>query len=362
MSAPGPHGDNSLAVIAQAYNLELAGQNSEAADLYREALSQPGLTPATQAHASLRLALLLLESGDIERAIELLEFASATGDNLHVRTHALWHLATALLTHSPAASPRVAMALLDYSGTDPAPAILHLRGFECLAHSSEYDLPIDRISAALDRLPETVDADLAGAWIQAGFAFESKAHLEAARQTYAALLDRSCVPAGVRANALLRLGIVIDALGRWHESESFFRAAYGAPDVPPPVRREAAIRLADALYLAEDFGSSLPMYGELLGDAELDVRQRAKARLRHALCLIRSGDLARGTDELQICTDESLTGPEISLKAENMLAEALERLGRTQEARDCYRRIIGHASSEPSMKTAALMRLRALSR
>lgn len=348
------------ALFAHAYDLEFAGNREEAAALYETARDHASFDLSMRAHASLRLALILKDKGDLEVALQLLEFASSNGENTTIRTHALWHLAITLLQHRPADAGRIATRLLTYDGTELPVATVRLAGIECLAESAEVEPSLGDLEAVFERFPAEVDEAIAGAWVQAAFALEKKRYFEAARAAYSSLLLRKGVPPPVHSNASLRLGVVLDSLGHWAESPEYFRRAYEMQDAPAAVRREAALRMADSLFFGEDFAGAASVYQHLAGDEDLDKAHRTRARFQLAVCWMREGMHAPAAQLLRECTDEQVVTPELALRAETLLAELHESRGDATAAGECYRRVIAHNSSDPVMKVAALTRLRAL--
>jgi tetratricopeptide (TPR) repeat protein len=318
-----------------------------------------GAVPLTaiEAAAWMEAALSLEQSGRDDLSTQMFERLGNAGPVPDaIRGHALWNVVVAVLASDPANAPALVPRLLEYEGDDPPAAMLWGKAIECVARRRNAETA--DVESIWSRMPGQITDQIASGMMQAAFALEQCGHVEPARWAYEKLLSYEGVPPAVQANAHLRLGIVLDALGFWDTAVREFEAASGVAEGVGPVQSEAAYRVAQARQMTEQYASAAELYGRLRGDAMLPAVKRAQAQLQYGNCLLRSGDRQRAMAEFEEAR-KSANG-ETSLKAEITLAEIYEATRDIARARECYERVLSHPNAEPVTRAAALNRLQKL--
>jgi tetratricopeptide (TPR) repeat protein len=314
---------------------------------------------AIEAAAWMEAALSLQAAGrDVLGSEMFARLAETRSMPEEVVGHALWHVVVSQLGSDPRNAASLVPRLLEYSGEDPPAAMLWGKAIECLAHRQHLDL--SDIEAIWNKLPARTSERVASGLMQAAFTLERCGHLEAARWAYQRLIVMEGVPEPVRANAHLRLGIVLDARGLWDLAIREYEAAYRLEGARGIAQCEAAFRLAQTREMNEEYTDAAEMFERLRNDALLSSSQRDQAQLRYALCLLKSGQREPAVIELERCRAES--SGDTSLKADIALAEIHESLRDLARARECYERVLSNPAAEPSTRTAALNRLQKLRR
>jgi tetratricopeptide (TPR) repeat protein len=137
--------------------------------------------------------------------------------------------------------------------------------------------------------------------------------------------------------------------------------AVESPDSFPAAQANARFRLAELLYLSEEFEAALQQYAALQFAPELNAHQLSEAHLNRGICLMRLGRLEQARIALDACRESaSHSAAGLDVKADLCLAECFEIQKDIPSARECYNRIIHNPSTEPATKAAALTCLRRL--
>ena len=162
-----------------------------------------------------------------------------------------------------------------------------------------------------------------------------------------------------RTNCHYRLAMMHDSLANWDESLRHYRMAVDAPPDFPEAQAHARFRLAELLYLSEDYAAALDDYAALRHAPEITAGQRVEAQFRFGVCLLRLGRREESRRELELCSERA-GGSGYDVKSDLCLAELFEMQKDFAAAGARYRRVIANHGADPLTKAAALARLDAL--
>jgi tetratricopeptide (TPR) repeat protein len=234
-----------------------------------------------------------------------------------------------------------------------------LRRLCVLLKTGGFDAHRQDWSALLPDPGSTGANSLVGPLAEAAVELETAQQYELARDFYLRLLEMPGLSGHTRVNCHYRLGLVYESLAGWNESLRHYRLAADAPPEFPEAQTQARFRLAELLYLSEDYEAALHQYAPLRSALEGTAEQRIGAQFRFGVCLLRLDRRGEGRRELELCSERA-AGTEHGVKSDLSLAELFETQKDFAAARARYRRVIGSHGADPLTKAAALARLNAL--
>lgn len=344
-----------------AFALEQQGDLAMAADLYRKVVHCEVAEPVYRANAGFRYGLVQEIQGEYKESIAAYKYA--------IGHDSAWPLLMALSRQQLAGllilEGRFEEAILhlaalfddpEYSG--PCRTIAWFRYLSCLLKTGRFSLSRDELVRGLPECGGDLDEPAVGIWTEVAHELELANHLELARELYLRLLGMTGIPGAVRTDCYYRLGLMLELLGDWNESMRHYAAAIQAPDEFAEGQAAARFRLAELLYLSENFEGAVKHFEKLRNEPALNGRQRLEAQFRCGVCLLR---LARPEDalrEFEACRRHAAAGPAgVDVKADLCMAEVFEARKDFLSARKCYQRILQNPFAEPLQKAGAVTRL-----
>jgi len=340
--------------------LETAGDLDQARELYRRLMRDAAADPVHQSNASCRYGHICASVGSLEQAMEA--YGQAIGLNAlpqFTRLARQEFTGILLLDHRCAeALPHLEVLLADPDFLDPPRLAFHLWYGISLWKTGRFDREQHAsLFAGLPAPGSRLDAGATGLWTYLASLLEAD-HPEISRQLYLRFLEMQGIPADVITNCHFRLGLVCEALPDWEEASRSYRQAIDASNTYPPAQTLARFRLAEMLYLSEEYHSARELLSVLVTASELSLLQQLEAHLRFGVCLLRTGQIERARKEFELCRQRpGAAANGFEVKSELYLAELFESRGEREAARECYRRVMHNPTSEPLTKAAALTRM-----
>jgi tetratricopeptide (TPR) repeat protein len=316
--------------------------------------------PLHRSNASLRYGHICASAGKLDQALEI--YGQAIGLNAHPQFTRLARqelTGILLLDHRCAeALPHLEALLADPDFLDPPRLAFHLWYGISLWKTGRFDREHpDSLFAGLPSPGSHLDVGATGLWTYLACLLEAD-HPEVSRQLYLRFLEMRGMPAEVITNCHFRLGLVCEALADWDAASRFYRQAIDASNSYPPAQALARFRLAEMLYISEEYHSAIDLLSGLGSALELSLLQQLEAHLRFGVCLLRTGKIERAQKELELCRQrQGAAASGFEVKSDLHLAELFESRGEREAARECYRRVIHNPTSEPITKAAALTRM-----
>jgi len=350
-------------VLRTAFALEELGDTEDAARFYAQVMNCEFADPAARASASCRYGLLQELAGRTSESTSAFQLTVDLASDPLISQVARRQLAVLLLREG-----RFAQALLHLNVLLADPELeagqrlpYELRRLRVLLKLNGPGALQDDCLQLLPPSGSTVDEAAIAPWMEVAMDLEFALKYELARDFYLRLQEVRGIPARVRTDCHFRAGLMFEHLSQWESSVRHYRIAVDAPPDFPEAQALARFRLAELMYLSEDYDAAMEHLAVLSGLPELDTQQRLEAKFRYAVCLFRRGQLDEAVTVLRSCREQVRErdngfGSRIDL----CLAEIFERRSEVEAACREYERIIANAYSEPVVKSSALARLHQL--
>jgi len=350
---------------ATAFGLELQGDAESAAELYRRILECESSEPARRADAGFRLAIVREAQKQYDESLRLYRHVLAQ-DASSPTVVRLSHqqLAGLLLLERCFADalPHIEALLADAEYRGPLRLFFWFRYLLCLLKTGGFALSPEALAQGLPAPGGQVEELTVGIWTEVAQEAELTGFPGLAKDLYLRLLEMNGVPGVVRTNCCYRAGLTFESLAQWDESLRYYEKAIHAPDAYPAAQAQARLRLAELLFLSEDFEAAQEHFRVLIASPGLGPRRQLECQLRHAVCLLRAGRADEARRELEACRERATPHAGLDVKADLLLAELFEAGKDFRSACACYERILDNPSSEPQERAGALLRLADLRR
>jgi tetratricopeptide (TPR) repeat protein len=341
--------------------LEKAGDLDRSGELYRQLMRDAAADPVHRSNAFLRYGYICASSGKLDQAREACGQAIALNAFPEFTRLARQELTGILLLDQRCeeALPHLEVLLADPDFRDPPRLAFHLWYGISLWKTGRFDR--EQHASLLAGLPSPgshLEASVTGLWTYLACLLEAD-HAEISRQLYLHFLEMKGISDDVITNCHFRLGLVCEALADWDAASRFYRQAMDAGNTYPPAQALARFRLAEILYLSEEYHSAIDLLSALGSSPELSLLQQLESHLRFGVCLLRTGKIERAQKEFELCRQRpGAAASGFEVKSDLHLAELFENRGEREAARECYRRVIHNPTSEPLTKAAALTRMK----
>ncbi len=343
--------------------LEQGGDPDRAEDLYQQLLRDPRSDLRHRCSAYFRSGYISAKAGKLDEAVEAYQQAVRLDALAEVTLLARQELAGILLLENRHAEalPHLETLLSDPAFRDPPRLVFHLWYGICLCKTGLLDRArAVRLGTGLPAPGTRLDTNTTGLWTYLASLLEPE-QPEVSRELYSRFLEMEGIPGDVITNSYFRLGMVCETLTDWEAAARFYRQAMDSHHSYPPAQVLARFRLAEMLYLSEEYESAADLLSGLGNAPELSVVQQLKAQLYCGICLLRAGKLEQARLEFESCRNRPGAAPNgFEVQADLYLAELFESRGDRDAARECYQRVIRNPSAEPLTRAAALHRVQHL--
>ena len=367
---PPPAADsNGLAIdclYPVAHAFDRSGDYPAAEALYLRALSYDDIPPWIAANMHYRAAICMQMQGKTDPAIGR-HFQSAVDRGEHcpdVLQLARYSLACLLLSSGDLPSAAGHFRLLAEHPEPLIPACdLLPRYLLCVVRLGNAETA-SKIWDLCPSIQPQADLALLQPLFDAAHAAETNRLYGLAEKIYLKLLECSDLLPSLRANALFRLGFVLEYQSRWAESIVHYRAAIQGSATCPEIGDLSRFHLSLLLMAAEEYEEAEALYEKLAQCSSLGARP--DIRVRHAVCLLHCGETE--------AAERILTGLDdapISQKAriDQLLAEIHAGVSRSRFTEctiiltaTCYERIVQNPCAEFSIRWAAIQRMSAINK
>jgi tetratricopeptide (TPR) repeat protein len=345
---------------ATALGLERQGDAELAAELYRRILECESSESAHRADAGFRLATIHEAQQQYDESLRLYRHVLAQdtpSPNVVRLSHQQLAGLLVLERRFADALPHIEALLADAEYQGPFRLFFWFRHLQCLLKTGGLALSPEALAEGLPAPGGQVEELIVGIWTEVAQELELTGFPGLAKVLYVRLLEMNGVPGVVRTNCCYRAGLTFESLAQWDESMRYYEKAVHAPDAYPAAQAHARLRLAELLFLSEDFEAAREHFRMLISSPELSPRHQLECQLRNAVCLLRSGRTGEARRELEACRERATRHAGLDVKTDLLLAELFEAGNDFQSARACYQRILDNPSSEPQERAGALLRL-----
>lgn len=341
-----------------AMTLETKGLSEDALKLYSALIQDQSLHPFHLANFRYRAGFLLDQLGDGAQAERHYRAAAHQTDNILVAKHAQYQLACLLIRRQRPEDAVDLLAVLEQSPADPivSATILARKALALLACRRQPEA-CDVAEKALHEITiGTANHETMQSLAILGFEMELSGETALAARLYSVVLAGEHTPEATRANMHLRLGILRDNQGKSREAITHYEASAASPACPPHLRAESLYRMADALFIAEDYAAATESLNELFQAPHLPPGERAASKLLAARSLFNQGLLKEAQLELeQARTTFFPPDGESLFRMETLLAEIFEAQADFAQAEQALGRAAAAVPGDPRLRSVALL-------
>lgn len=341
-----------------AVTLEAKGLAQDALELYSALIQDESLHPFHLANFRYRTGFILDQLGNGAEAESYYRSVAYQTDNVSVAQHAQYHLACLLIRQQRADDAVDLLSILEQSPADPivSPTILARKALALMACGRRPEA-CEVSEAALREIARgTANLETMQSFVILGLEMELAGETTLAARLYSTVLEGQPTPESMRANMHLRLGILRDNQGKSREAIAHYRASAASPACHPPLKAESLYRMADALFIAEDYAAATDVLNELFLAPHLPPAERAEAKLLAARALFTQGRFKEAQAELELARGSFFPSDgESVFRLESLLAEILDAQAEFEHAENALGRAAAAVPGDPRLRAIALL-------